>query len=60
MWKMSHSPVKAKLRETGAQLAGKMSSHIFFKDRWFGFDDSLYTGARLLEILSKDKDPNKT
>jgi phosphomannomutase/phosphoglucomutase len=60
MWKTGHSLVKAKLKETGAPLAGEMSGHIFFKDRWFGFDDGLYTGARLLEILSKEKDPNAT
>jgi phosphomannomutase/phosphoglucomutase len=60
MWKTGHSLVKAKLKETGAPLAGEMSGHIFFKDRWFGFDDGLYTGARLLEILSKERDPNKT
>ena len=60
MWKTGHSLVKAKLKETGAPLAGEMSGHIFFKDRWFGFDDGLYTGARLLEILSREKDPNQT
>lgn len=60
MWKTGHSLVKAKLKETGAPLAGEMSGHIFFKDRWFGFDDGLYTGARLLEILSKESDPNAT
>jgi phosphomannomutase/phosphoglucomutase len=54
MWKTGHSLVKAKLKETGAPLAGEMSGHIFFKERWFGFDDALYTGARLLEILAKD------
>ncbi len=54
MWKTGHSLIKAKLRESGALLAGEMSGHIFFKDRWFGFDDGLYTGARLLEILSHD------
>ncbi len=54
MWKTGHSLVKAKLKETGAPLAGEMSGHIFFKDRWYGFDDALYTGARLLEILAKD------
>ena len=59
MWKTGHSLVKAKLKETGAPLAGEMSGHIFFKDRWFGFDDGLYTGARLLEILSKEKDLNQ-
>ena len=53
MWKTGHSLVKAKLKETGAPLAGEMSGHIFFKERWFGFDDALYTGARLLEILAK-------
>ncbi len=55
MWKTGHSLVKAKLRETGAALAGEMSGHIFFKDRWYGFDDGLYAGARLLEIVSRAK-----
>jgi phosphomannomutase/phosphoglucomutase len=59
MWKTGHSLVKAKLKETGAPLAGEMSGHIFFKDRWFGFDDGLYTGARLLEILSKVANPSE-
>ncbi|ALL64368.1 Phosphomannomutase [Paraburkholderia caribensis MBA4] len=59
MWKTGHSLVKAKLRETGAPLAGEMSGHVFFKDRWYGFDDGLYTGARLLEILAKVADPSK-
>ncbi len=54
MWKTGHSFVKAKLKETGAQLAGEMSGHIFFKERWYGFDDATYTASRLLEILSKD------
>ena len=54
MWKTGHSFMKAKLKETGAALAGEMSGHIFFNDRWFGFDDALYSAARLLEILSKD------
>jgi phosphomannomutase / phosphoglucomutase len=58
MWKTGHSLVKAKLRETGAPLAGEMSWHVFFKERWYGFDDGLYAGARLLEILSKLADPN--
>ena len=58
MWKTGHSLVKAKLKETGAPLAGEMSGHIFFKDRWFGFDDGLYTGARLLEILSLSSNPS--
>ena len=47
------------MKETGAPLAGEMSGHIFFKDRWYGFDDGLYAGARLLEILSRDADPSK-
>jgi phosphomannomutase/phosphoglucomutase len=55
MWKTGHSLVKAKLRETGAPLAGEMSGHVFFKDRWYGFDDGMYAGARLLEILSRAK-----
>ena len=50
MWKTGHSLIKAKLKETGAPLAGEMSGHIFFKDRWYGFDDGLYAGARLLEL----------
>jgi phosphomannomutase / phosphoglucomutase len=59
MWKTGHSLVKAKLRETGAPLAGEMSGHVFFKDRWYGFDDGLYTGARLLEIVSRVADPSQ-
>jgi len=58
MWKTGHSLVKAKLRETGAPLAGEMSGHVFFKDRWYGFDDGLYTGARLAELLSRVADPS--
>ncbi|MBY4898133.1 phosphomannomutase/phosphoglucomutase [Cupriavidus sp. AU9028] len=58
MWKTGHSLVKAKLKETGAPIAGEMSGHVFFKDRWYGFDDGLYTGARLLEILSRHDDPS--
>ena len=54
MWKTGHSLMKAKLKETGALLAGEMSGHIFFKERWYGFDDALYACARLLEILSMD------
>ncbi|WP_333873934.1 phosphomannomutase/phosphoglucomutase [Methylobacter sp.] len=54
LWKTGHSLMKAKLKETGAKLAGEMSGHIFFNDRWFGFDDALYSAARLLEILSRD------
>jgi phosphomannomutase/phosphoglucomutase len=57
MWKTGHSFIKAKLKESGALLAGEMSGHIFFKERWYGFDDALYTAARLLEILSKDPRP---
>jgi phosphomannomutase/phosphoglucomutase len=53
MWRTGHSLVKAKLAESGAALAGEMSGHIFFKERWYGFDDGLYTGARLLEIVSR-------
>ena len=58
MWNTGHALVKAKLKETGAPLAGEMSGHTFFKERWFGFDDGLYTGARLLEILSRSADAN--
>ncbi len=57
LWKTGHSLVKAKMKETGALLAGEMSGHIFFKERWYGFDDGLYAGARLLEILSRQADP---
>jgi phosphomannomutase/phosphoglucomutase len=60
LWKTGHSLVKAKMKETGALLAGEMSGHIFFKERWYGFDDGLYAGARLLEILSQVNDPNAT
>jgi len=60
LWKTGHSLVKAKMRETGALLAGEMSGHVFFKERWYGFDDGLYAGARLLEILSKESDPSAT
>ena len=60
IWKTGHSLIKAKLRETGALLAGEMSGHTFFKERWYGFDDALYAGARLLEILSREKDPQQT
>lgn len=57
MWKTGHSLVKAKLRETGAALAGEMSGHIFFKHRFFGFDDALYASNRLVEIVSHLKGP---
>ena len=71
MWKTGHSLVKAKIKETSADLAGEMSGHIFFNDlidgknpeqgrRWFGFDDGLYSGARLLEILSTVANPSAT
>ncbi len=59
LWKTGHSLMKAKLKESGSPLAGEMSGHIFFKDRWFGFDDGLYSGARLLEILSRVADASK-
>jgi phosphomannomutase len=58
MWKTGHSLVKAKLKETGAPIAGEMSGHIFFSERWYGFDDATYTAARLLEILSRTEDPS--
>jgi len=56
MWRTGHSLIKAKMRETDAALAGEMSGHFFFKERWFGFDDGIYAGARLLEILAGDLD----
>jgi len=59
LWKTGHSLMKQKLKETGSPLAGEMSGHLFFKDRWYGFDDGLYTGARLLELLSRVDDPTK-
>ncbi len=58
LWKTGHSLIKAKLKETGAALAGEMSGHVFFKERWYGFDDALYVGARLLEILAREADPS--
>jgi phosphomannomutase len=58
MWMTGHSLMKAKLKETGAPLAGEMSGHIFFSERWYGFDDATYTAARLLEILSRSNDPS--
>ena len=60
LWKTGHSLIKSKMRETGALLAGEMSGHMFFKERWYGFDDGLYAGARLLEFLSGEKDINAT
>jgi phosphomannomutase/phosphoglucomutase len=56
IWKTGHSLIKAKLKETGAPLAGEMSGHTFFQERWYGFDDAIYAGARLLEILSRSAD----
>ena len=55
MWKTGHSFIKTKMAELNAELAGEMSGHFFFKDRWYGFDDALYAGARLLEILSSQQ-----
>ena len=60
MWKTGHSLIKAKMKETGSLLAGEMSGHVFFKERWYGFDDGTYAGARLLEILSGVADINAT
>lgn len=57
MWKTGHSLIKAKLAETQALLAGEMSGHFFFNDRWYGFDDALYAAARLLEIMAQTEDP---
>jgi phosphomannomutase/phosphoglucomutase len=53
-----HSLIKGKMKEVGAALAGEMSGHTFFKERWYGFDDGLYAGARLLEILSRHDNPS--
>ena len=58
MYKTGHSLIKAKLKEIGSPFAGEMSGHIFFGDRWYGFDDATYTAARLLEILSRSADPS--
>ena len=58
MWKTGHSLVKAKLKEIDAPIAGEMSGHIFFKERWYGFDDATYTAARLLEIVSRHDNPS--
>ncbi|WP_322996668.1 phosphomannomutase/phosphoglucomutase [Castellaniella sp.] len=59
MSQTGHSLIKARLADTGAPLAGEMSGHLFFKERWYGFDDGLYAGARLLEILSRSDDPGQ-
>jgi len=58
MCQTGHALIKAKLKETGALLAGEMSGHMFFKERWYGFDDGIYAGARLLEIVSRWPDAN--
>ena len=58
LWKTGHSLIKAKLKETGSPFAGEMSGHLFFGERWYGFDDATYTAARLLEILSREKNPS--
>ncbi|HVK55212.1 MAG TPA: phosphomannomutase/phosphoglucomutase [Burkholderiales bacterium] len=60
LWKTGHSLIKSKMRESGALLAGEMSGHMFFKERWYGFDDGLYAGARLLEFLSGQADIDET
>jgi phosphomannomutase/phosphoglucomutase len=57
LWKTGHSLIKQKMRQSGALLAGEMSGHTFFKERWYGFDDGLYAAARLLEILSRHANP---
>jgi phosphomannomutase/phosphoglucomutase len=59
VWKTGHSLIKAKLKESGAPLAGEMSGHIFFKERWYGFDDAIYCAARLLEILAREANPSE-
>jgi phosphomannomutase/phosphoglucomutase len=58
LWKTGHSLIKAKLKELNAPLAGEMSGHTFFAERWYGFDDGVYAGARLLELLSRERDPS--
>ncbi|MDX8411514.1 MAG: phosphomannomutase/phosphoglucomutase [Mariprofundaceae bacterium] len=57
MWRTGHSPIKAKMKETHALLAGEMSGHIFFADRYFGFDDAIYAGARLMEVIAANDAP---
>ena len=57
MWKVGHSLIKAKMKETHALMAGEMSGHLFFADRYFGYDDGIYAGARLIEILSQTQEP---
>jgi phosphomannomutase/phosphoglucomutase len=58
LWKTGHSLIKAKLKELNAPLAGEMSGHTFFAERWYGFDDAVYAGARLLELVSRERDPS--
>ncbi len=58
LWRTGHSLIKAKLKETGAPFAGEMSGHLFFGERWYGFDDAMYTAGRLLEILSRHNNPS--
>ena len=60
MWRTGHSLIKAKLKETGAPLAGEMSGHIFFGNRWLGFDDGIYSSARLVELVSRTDRPLST
>ena len=57
MWKAGHSLIKAKMKEENAELAGEMSGHVFFRDRYLGFDDAIYASARLFEILAKEGRP---
>ncbi|MDH4052677.1 MAG: phosphomannomutase/phosphoglucomutase, partial [Rubrivivax sp.] len=59
MWKTGHSLIKAQMKAIGAPIAGEMSGHIFFGERWYGFDDATYTAARMLEILSRHKDASR-
>src|SRR4029078_7264307 len=58
LWKTGHSLIKRKMKEVDAALAGEMSGHTFFRERWYGFDDGLYAGARLLEILARHENPS--
>jgi phosphomannomutase/phosphoglucomutase len=58
MWKTGHSLIKGRMKEIGAPIAGEMSGHIFIADRWYGFDDGVYAGARLLEVLARSADPS--
>jgi phosphomannomutase/phosphoglucomutase len=57
MWRTGHSPIKAKMKETGALLAGEMSGHMFFADRFFGFDDAIYAGARVMQVVADQSQP---